>query len=588
MSTIKIKRSGTSGAPSQLAGGELAYSYLPYSANSTPWTGGEKLYIGSGTEDQSGIAADVVAIGGKYYTDKLNHAPGALTANAALIVDANSKLDRLLVDNIEINDNGVSATGTNNLKLGTANNSIYKIDAQNHQIINVTDPTANQHAATKGYVDTTISGLTSNGTFGLIFSADSGNNDTILLGQTVVFSGNTGISTKVSDNRIDIDLDDTAVTAGSYGDATNIPTFTVDAQGRLTNANTVSISTSLSIAANTGTDSVSLLTGTLKVKGNTGIKTSVANDEILISTDDTGTASFNKVIAPTVQTTNITATANVAEVSLFTDHGAIKIGKSDGTGTTTINNDLEIGGNTLIIGDLTVQGNSVQISTSTLAVDDNIIFLNANSDSTSPDLGFVGTYNLDPANTANASQAGFYYDASTGRFKVFDGYDTSLTIGAFVDDTDPSYGFADIQAANFYGNLTGNVSGNATSASKLDHSVTINLGGDIAGNTSVDFSSNTVTINAYVQPNSVALGTDTTGDYVKVLRTTSGLLANNQIISDPINITRDQSEGGTYTISVDRASTSNTSPGVASFDGEDFSVTAGGHVSLNVVDGGTY
>ena len=69
-SIIKIKRSGTSGAPSTLKLGEMAYSYLTYNGSN----GGDRLYIGAGGVDGSGNANDVIAIGGKYFTDLLGGA----------------------------------------------------------------------------------------------------------------------------------------------------------------------------------------------------------------------------------------------------------------------------------------------------------------------------------------------------------------------------------------------------------------------------------------------------------------------------------------------------------------------------------
>ena len=105
---IKILNSGTSGSPSALATGELAYSYLA----GTLVNGGDRLYIGTGTET-NGEAANIEVIGGKYFTDMLDHTKGALTANSAIIVDGNSKIDVLNVDNITLNGNTISTTDVN-------------------------------------------------------------------------------------------------------------------------------------------------------------------------------------------------------------------------------------------------------------------------------------------------------------------------------------------------------------------------------------------------------------------------------------------------------------------------------------------
>ena len=54
MAIIKILRSGSSGAPAELAQGELGYSYLAGDVSN----GGDRLYIGTGTETD-GVAANI-------------------------------------------------------------------------------------------------------------------------------------------------------------------------------------------------------------------------------------------------------------------------------------------------------------------------------------------------------------------------------------------------------------------------------------------------------------------------------------------------------------------------------------------------
>ena len=105
---IKIKNSGTSGAPSAVATGEFGYSYQVGSQAN----GGDRLYIGTGAET-GGVAANIEVIGGKYFTDMLNHVHGTLTADSAIITDSNNKIDVLNVDNLRLDANSLTSTDTN-------------------------------------------------------------------------------------------------------------------------------------------------------------------------------------------------------------------------------------------------------------------------------------------------------------------------------------------------------------------------------------------------------------------------------------------------------------------------------------------
>lgn len=109
-SYIRIKRSTTQGNPSHLVAGELAYSAADYGTVA----GGGRLYIGIGTETGTPPdAANHIVIGGQYFTDKLDHTPGVLTASSAIITDSQNKIDILNVDNLTLNGNTLSSTELN-------------------------------------------------------------------------------------------------------------------------------------------------------------------------------------------------------------------------------------------------------------------------------------------------------------------------------------------------------------------------------------------------------------------------------------------------------------------------------------------
>lgn len=111
------------------------------------------------------------------------------------------------------------------------------------------------------------------------------------IGQYV--KGGTGLTSTYSDStgETTLDLDDTAVTAGSYGSQTKIPTFTVDGQGRLTAAGEVDVATQLGITADDNNPiEIDLLTEGLVVQGGEGINTG-STGNILVIEAETATSS---------------------------------------------------------------------------------------------------------------------------------------------------------------------------------------------------------------------------------------------------------------------------------------------------------
>ena len=113
--TIKIKRSTGTSAPSGLTAGELAY------------TGGAGAQGGAGSRLFVGNPADGnnLIIGGKYFTDMLDHVHGTNTASSALIVDSNKKINELLSGNMVVTgSSNTISTSSGNLTIAPTGNLV--------------------------------------------------------------------------------------------------------------------------------------------------------------------------------------------------------------------------------------------------------------------------------------------------------------------------------------------------------------------------------------------------------------------------------------------------------------------------------
>jgi len=530
LTRIKILTTGsTTTAPANIKTGELAYSYVA----GTQSNNGDRLYIGTGTES-GGVAASVDLIGGKYFTGLLDHVHGTTTANSALIVDGNKHVDELNIGSLALEASGgsgqvVTAISTStSLDGGSASNS--------------TLPT---QLAVKTYVDAQVTAQD------LDFQGDNGGALSIDLDSEILtISGDTGITTTGSGNTIEIDLDDTAVTPGSYGSQTQIPTFTVDQQGRLTAASTVAVATALTVDGDTGTGDVDLLTDDLQILG-------TAN-EIETVSSKTGTDVQVQIGLP-----NDVTIGNDLTVTTDLDVGGSNFTVAGATGNTVIQGNLNVNGSTInlgnglsdnvvISGNLTVQGTTTTVESTTVTIDDPVLALADNTTSNTSD-------GLDRGvrfkwGTGSAVATGFFgFDIQTERF-VFTKDET-------VTSDDFSTPWSDAEFGNIYGTGAdlGNIQIGITGDNEID---------TVSGNLTIDSAGGTVTID----DNLSVTGTVTLTNDLAVTEGGTGVSSftdNGVLYGD-----------GSNALDVTAASTAN---------GSLLQADSGGAPAFsNIIDGGTY
>lgn len=503
-STIRIKRSGVTGSPATLAQGEFAYSFL----DGTLTNGGDRLYLGTGTEI-NGAAGNIEAIGGRYFTAKLDHTPGIVTANSAIIVDTNKSIDELFfgtnlgidlnsiktaagnltidpfgdliingdttingslnlignvdltgdtnvdflfvsslttdrvtfvganneiidsanltfdgsilsvfgqfnADNIRLDGNTISATNLNG-DIILSPNGTGVVDVSSSIIFGVSDPTGPSNAVNLQFLD--------NAEYTL--AGDSGSASILITSGTVTVAGGTGLTSTTTgaagSGTVAISLDNTSVVAGSYGSNVKIPTFTVDAQGRLTAAGEQDVATNLGLAGDTGTGNVNLLTDVLSITGGVGVDTSATGTSITIAIGQDVSTSSNVQFA-----------------------------------------DGSFSGNLVIDGDFTVNGNTTIVSTQTLEVEDSLIKLATGNVTDTISIGFYGQYGT------TSLKSGFFRSHEDGGFYLFQDLAANITDTNVISIAGlqlADFNAKDIIAANI--NLSGDIDANGTVTANL-------------------------------------------------------------------------------------------------------------------------
>lgn len=546
-SILRIKRSELSGNPAVLGAGELAYSALPNNGAN----GGDRLYIGTGTES-GGNAVNHVVIGGKYFTDMIDAATATGTANTLVKRNSQGAAYLDIIGNVLGNISGditgdVTGDVTGNVT-GNVSGNITSIGLSSFSNIAITGGTINNTTigattastvrgttitATTGFVGgltgDVVGDLTGNVTGDLTGNVTgnvtgnlTGNSDTasrLLTPRSLSLTGDATATLSNFDGSANISaaitLANSGVTADTYGSATAIPVVTVNAKGLVTGVTTANIATNLQISGDTGTDQVSLLTDTLIFEGGSGLTASVTNNKVTIGL--TGSINLNDLTIAAINAGSITVT-----------------GELEAGDTTTAN--INVNGNAVVTGNLTVQGTTTTVNSTTVAIGDKNIEL-AKDSTTAIGSDGAGITIVGPAVPATIT-----YSAIDNRWNMN----------------------KDLNVANIYAELVGN----AATATKWATARNLNLTGDASGTLSnVDGSAN---VSGALTLATVNTNVGSFGDSVTVPNFT-------------VNAKGLITAAGSTAIPYAGTSTK----GLASFDSTQFSITSGA-VSIAQVDGGSY
>src|SRR5210317_1401507 len=567
---IQIKRSANTTAPSTLKLGELAYTY----GTGTQGNAGDRLFIGTGGVDGNGDALYEDIIGGKYFTQKLDHVDGTLTGSSAITVDSNLAINTLNIGNSttlggEIRFNEGTNNGTAYIGLKAPNN----VTTSKTFVLPDGDGTAGQFLKTDGSGNLDFATVNQ-----FITLSDGTSTDQYNTAETLLFTGGQSITTEVDDNEITFSVTDLSIDTGQLTD------------GGVTNAKIANPQVSL------GAQTLTL--GAAATTDISGL-TSLVVDDITVNGQSITTIDSNKDINLTPHGTGVVkvpsgyesragldadSLVNKAYVDAIAEglhvHASVKAATTqtlalESGDTVTYNNGSSGVGATLTLstGISTLDGH-------TLADGERILI----------------------KNESNTAHNGIYIRTSSTVFTRATDFDTTTEVASgdflFVENgtLNGSNGYVQTETTVAIG----------TSAINFEQ---FSGAGQIVDGAALSKTGNILDVN--VDGSSIEIVADAL--QVKALGITNAMLAGSiatSKLSNPVLYFTDESStqgqvslegtleflageginttvsGSTLTIAGELASTSNV--GVASFASANFAVSGGGEVTVVQIDGGTY
>ena len=448
---IQIKRasSATDNTVSNLgnlSAGELAVSYgnAPAHDNS-----GGRLFVGNSSGGGN------IVIGGEYFTNLLDHAPGSLQASSSLITNSSSELEQLKVDNLDLNGNSITSTDTNgDINITPNGTGDVVIDGLKYP---QADGSADQFLKTDGSGQLSFATVVSN--FTVSDNAGTPNTTSFDTGDTLKISGGTNITSTLSDSgtTTTVTLDVATATTSDLGVASFATAdFGVTSGAVSLNDAVVKTVTTDSGAMTPSSHGFSVLGGEGMNVTHSGTTVTVAGE--LASTSNIGVAKFNSADFAVSGAGDVTIhsvsnaqlAGSIANSKLAND--GITIGSDDTSLGDTI---TDLNGLTSVdVDNLTIDGNTISVTNT----DGNLVLTPNGTGTVTVPTGYKDRSGF----TANSLATKAYVDATKSGLDIKDSVVLATTAA-----------LATLTYSQANGTLTGSGNGSINASSGLGQSVTL-------------------------------------------------------------------------------------------------------------------